>query len=850
MTRGDSLDGPTSNLAADSIDIQLSASQLVAPTKLPYWLYLVAQWFMLSLTTVMIPTIWGSLLFSVFAIQQAVGSWWIVIPIWPAFAVASLLFYCALLVLLKWILVGRLRPGVYPIHGWMYARWVTLRALHEQAGNVFMPVIRRTALMPILLRALGAKVESITDTVIDSLAIYDFDLISMGAGTCIYAGASITGAFVAPAGYLGRAPVLVLSPVKIGRGCHLGHRCVITAGTNVPDFHNLKPHAAPGHPGDAPVAGPLADHPHFTPEERLSTFSSLCGGILVVIWESVMQIPAIALSLYIIYLAIGFASPLTSDHTLGQGIAYWALFIVLYRFISRPIAMLMHVIMVWAWKWCAVGRLTPGRDVTASWRSLMAFAVLRRLVECQPWQWIQDYLAPTPLMGALYRALGARVGRDIFLGGLTVVEFDALTLGDRACTGSSSRVYATTDDGLVESVVLADDATLGNGSTLYPGCRVGEHAVVGNDTPICADRTVVATARVQGGVEYTVSVATRMNSKDLSDAESGFGVGASSDDSNGGGNGGNIPTHAPKYGMGPLALVWALILQLLVEPLGPISVWLPVAIVGAFLRSNYWYLIPIAYSVATIVGTIFAMTTLRIILEVFRARKIWLSGAESCFSVNAIIIHVYVNISHCRLGVFRGTPFALWIYRGLGLSVGQGTIMLGTQPQETLLISVGKDCVIEAGARLDGHYLEHLQFVYNPLEVGDMCWVQECARVMPGTTMKAMARVLPGSMVLPGDTLEKDMIWGGLPAEPIGLRPHARDADDHRQLKRRGRIGGRGSRNSSRKSSSRAGMGGFLGNIASIKQVVTMKKVATMASAPLPPLKSVSSTTMSGSSAV
>lgn len=38
---------------------------------------------------------------------------------------------------------------------------------------------------------------------------------------------------------------------------------------------------------------------------------------------------------------------------------------------------------------------------------------------------------------------------------------------------------------------------------------------------------------------------------------------------------------------------------------------------------------------------------------------------------------------------------------------------------------------------------------------------------MPAVTMQDGSRVLPTSCVLPGELLEKDMIWGGLPAEPI-----------------------------------------------------------------------------------
>jgi len=54
--------------------------------------------------------------------------------------------------------------------------------------------------------------------------------------------------------------------------------------------------------------------------------------------------------------------------------------------------------------------------------------------------------------------------------------------------------------------------------------------------------------------------------------------------------------------------------------------------------------------------------------------------------------------------------------------------------------------------------------------IGKDCWIQLSSRIMPATVMKRESRVLPGTLVLPGDTIEEGMVWGGLPAEPIGKR--------------------------------------------------------------------------------
>jgi hypothetical protein len=102
------------------------------------------------------------------------------------------------------------------------------------------------------------------------------------------------------------------------------------------------------------------------------------------------------------------------------------------------------------------------------------------------------------------------------------------------------------------------------------------------------------------------------------------------------------------------------------------------------------------------------------------------------------------------------------------------------------------------------------RFIYATVKVGARCWVQEAARVMPGTEMAAGSRLLPASMVLPGEALAERMVWGGLPAEPLQKRGGGEKSKglmrSHR-LDRRLRKGG----------SSITGGTGFLGGMASGK---------------------------------
>jgi acetyltransferase-like isoleucine patch superfamily enzyme len=520
--------------------------------------------------------------------------------------------------------------------------------------------------------------------------------------------------------------------------------------------------------------------------------------------QSLTRLPALGGALWIVYLALGEVQLL--DSTSGGDlawrlVAFSALFTALYRWLDPVLAVALHPALVLAWKWGAVGRLSPGRDLTASRWLLLRYAVLRRLLDAPSWSSAQTVLAGTPLWAALHRALGAKVGAGVCLGGLVCVEFDALDVGDCACSGSLAHAYATDDDGVIRAITLEREATVGNSALLYPGVRVGERAVVGNDTALCAGRAVGADTRVQGGIEYNVGP----KGGDL-DPELGLPQVVSA--SAGGAQRARLPWwHAP-------ALI---LLMLAVSPVAPCVLWMPLAVGATLLKGFGWWIIPLAYILLVAVGSAFAVAWLRALVEASGIRGMWASGSASMFDLRAQLIDAQFVTAGARLDVFNGTPFAVWIYRALGFQVGRGAVMLGEHRQEVPLISVGADSVLEAGSRLDGHYLEFLRFIYNPVRVGRGCWVQDGARVMPSTVMEDGSRVLPASMVLPGDTLAARMVWGGLPAEPVMERP---DPDDGRAAGSRRRLT-RCMRLTSipRKGGGKnTGMSGMLGSIASTKQ--------------------------------
>src|SRR5262249_57941457 len=83
-------------------------------------------------------------------------------------------------VLLKWVLIGRFRPGRHPLWGWYFCRWWLVRKALALAP---LGVLAGSPLMAVYLRLLGARVGK--RCFIGTARIDAPDLLEIGDGACI-----------------------------------------------------------------------------------------------------------------------------------------------------------------------------------------------------------------------------------------------------------------------------------------------------------------------------------------------------------------------------------------------------------------------------------------------------------------------------------------------------------------------------------------------------------------------------------------------------------------------------------------------------------------------------------------
>jgi amino acid adenylation domain-containing protein len=131
---------------------------------------------------------------------------------------ALLLTGLVLPVVVKWTLIGRFRPGRYPLWGWYYCRWWLVRKALALAP---LGYLAGSPLLALYARLLGARVG--TGCYLGTPRLGLPDLIEIGDGACLGYGAALEP-------YLVEDGWLYLAPVRIGAGAFVGSNAVVLPG--------------------------------------------------------------------------------------------------------------------------------------------------------------------------------------------------------------------------------------------------------------------------------------------------------------------------------------------------------------------------------------------------------------------------------------------------------------------------------------------------------------------------------------------------------------------------------------------------------------------------------------------
>ncbi|MHB9862875.1 Pls/PosA family non-ribosomal peptide synthetase [Streptomyces sp. YIM S03343] len=373
-----------------------------------------------------------------------------------------------------------LREGTHPTHsrvGWQ--AW-TVTQLMDRARDTLFPLYAGLV-TPVWLRLLGMRVGRRAE-VSTVLALPSLTTVGDGA---FLADDTLTAPYELGGGWvrIGRA--------EIGRRAFLGNSGMTAPGRTVPDGGLVgvlsatpkKAKKGTSYLGLPPVKLPRSaaggdQSRTYDPPVKLLWARGLVEACRIV---PVLCSAALAGLTVAALCALGVWAPLLSGLVLlAAGTAACAVSV--------------------AAKWLLVGRHRKGEHPLWSgfvWRDELADT----FVEVLAVPWLAGSVPGTPVMPVWLRALGARVGRGVWVESYWLPETDLVTLGDgvtvnRGCVLQThlfhDRILRT------DTVVLREGATLGPGGIVLPGSTVGARTTLGPASLVMAAESVPDDSRWLG----------------------------------------------------------------------------------------------------------------------------------------------------------------------------------------------------------------------------------------------------------------------------------------------------------------------------------------------------------------
>ena len=342
----------------------------------------------------------------------------------PLVGLSFVVFLCLEIALFKWLLLGRVQPGRYPILSSFYLRKWFVDQLLDLSLDFLGPLYASIYLAP-WYRLLGAKLGRMTE--ISTASFISPDLLTIDDES-----------FVADAVSLGAARIehghLTIAHTRIGKRTFVGNSAILPPGTALGDNSLIGCLSAPpANPADAlrPGAAWLGSPALFLPQRQQSTAFALDTTFQP---GRKLRYQRAAIEFFRVILPptgyIVLTSLLFSWIVLLQEDFYLHEMLLLFPFLYAAAGTLSAAFVVTA-KWLLVGRYRSGEKPlwnTFVWRNELVNALQEHLAN----NFIVGVLEGTPFICWYFRALGAHIGRRVYLETTDLTEFDLVHLGDHA----------------------------------------------------------------------------------------------------------------------------------------------------------------------------------------------------------------------------------------------------------------------------------------------------------------------------------------------------------------------------------------------------------------------------------
>jgi len=646
----------------------------------------------------------------------------------------------------KWIVVGRLKAGRYPLWGLTYFRWWLGDRLIEAAPTY---MLSGSSLYPLWLRALGAKVGK--DVTIGSITLRVPDLLNLGDGVSIGSAVNLENARV----WHGE---LILGSISIKENAYVGSYSVLEGNVSLEPRAHLDGQSAladgmvipagrvwKGSPArDFSVFDPsnLPPRPLFSNIRAIGEMVFFIIGTLLI--GSLFFVPVFPSFVIIDWFDNADTFPwLQSSSIPFQLTKYFTL-----AFPATALLIICTALLSAGIRWFILPKLKPG------------LYQIHGNTYCQKWLVNQIQESSLHVLHGIYatvyapfwyRLLGAKVGKGAEISTALGVVPDMLTLGDETFIADAVLLGDEEIDAgwmKMQPTVISRRSFVGNGAYIPDGTILPENVLIGVHS--CAPTN----AQMHAGDTWLGSPPIHLPAREET---KGFPENLTF-----------TPSAARRIGRG------------LVEAFRIIT---PHAIIIAVGYTVVLNLMPLAgddrwmevFLYLLFAGLLYGMGSFGFVLVlkwllIYRYKKasvpmwtpfVWLSEG---------ITNLYEGVAIPNfMRYLRGTPWLPLAFNMLGCRIGKGVYLDTTDITEFDCVSIGNYTEINALACPQTHLFEDRVMKVDHVVIGERVYMGARSSVLYGAEVGNGASLGALTLVMKGEFIPANSSWCGCPAAMTGI---------------------------------------------------------------------------------
>ncbi|MBI9033344.1 MAG: amino acid adenylation domain-containing protein [Bacteroidales bacterium] len=642
----------------------------------------------------------------------------------------ALLMYPVMLlsgIALKWIIIGKIKPGNYPVYGWYYFRWWLSDRIYHLTGA---QLLAGSPLMSVYFRLMGAKVGE--NCTIDTHLCSAFDLISIGDNTSIGNETQIMGCTVEN-GYL------KIGRISIGENCYvgihshleinskmennskLGDISVVQQGQVIKQYDSLK--GSPSQKGDLNI-------PQGRPYQRKPIF-----------WGMMHLFAVFALILFV------FSSGIPSLFILNYGLTSASLWVnILSLLTAGPMAVLSFCLLAVIVKKLIFSKIKPGTYKTESFFFIKKWfidSILRLSV-----------MLVKPVYTTIYlpiwlRMLGAKMGKRAEISTVSQISPELMEIGDESFFADGSMIGGRSfHKGYMEisKTRIGNRSFVGNSAILPVGTNIGDNCLIGVlSVPPLTEGTIEDSTDWLGSPSFNLPQRQKVE---------GF---------------------ADEVIFNPSLKLY--VKRLLIDAL---RIFIPstievIGVLSIIYSAYYLYEDFGIISMITILPIISILVAITSALMVVGVKWLLIGKIHSCIKplwstfvwFNEAVNGTYESVTSTVLVPMLGTPFFAPFLRLMGCKIG-GNVYMGTNLfSEFDLVHIGNNTALNAGVIIQNHLFEDRIMKASSLVIKNNCNIGNMSVVLYDSVIENNASLKALSLVMKGENLPEKTSWIGIPCQSI-----------------------------------------------------------------------------------